>query len=587
MTDSTIARALVAGREHLVAGRVAAAEALYDELVLREPEHAEARYGRGLVALRTGDVERAAVELGIAARLAPRISSCHAKLGEALVGLGRHTQAIVALRKALSLSGRDAESHLQLGLALSALGDARDAATCFKTARNLDATLFDAHVALGNAAFERGRAEQGERHVRAASAVADDDARRQRSLASLLRAAGHTARAREHAERAVALDGGDAAAWVELATVYASVGETALADDAVGRALAIAPQDAEAHVRSGILRLNRGEPALARLALERAIELAPELAPAHVNLALALLLQGDLRAGLRAFEWRKQLPGFRGSGLSLPEWNGSALDGRGILLYAEQGLGDALQFMRYATCVAERGGRVWLGVPRDLAPLAESVRGVHAVVPNLSPAQAAEIAVQCSLVSLPHLFGTDVGTIPASVPYVSADPTRAKRWQQEFAAERRFKIGIVWAGSAAHANDRDRSCSVDLFERIAALDGVALFSFQKDAPTEPRGPGPLVDLAPQLRDFADSAAAMSQMDLVISVDTAACHLAGALGRPVWTLLSFAPDWRWMTARDDSPWYPSMRLFRQRAPRDWAGVFASVESELLRTLAKRA
>lgn len=586
MPDPTLARSLALGREHLVAGRVAAAEALYEDLVRRDPTSAEAHYGRGLVALHQGEMARAAEELAAAVRLAPRVAAGQAKLGEALNGIGKHTQAVAALRRAIALSGRDAEAHLHLGLALSALGDERDAQTCFKTARNLDPKLVEAQTALGRAACELGRAAQGVRHMRAAYALSPTSATANRALASALRANGRAEEAREHAERAALLDPLDADAWLEVAAVRLDGSESSRAEEAIARAIELAPHAAEPLVRMGILRYHGGEPARAQEEYERALALEPEHAAAHVNRAFARLLQGDLRDGFRELEWRKRLAGFRGSGLALPEWDGSPLDGRTILLYAEQGLGDALQMVRYAPLVADRGGRVVLGVPRELASLLQSVRGVKSAWSSIRADDAAQIDVQCSLMSLPHLFDTTLETIPGPVPYLTPEPARVDRWRGILGGERRFKVGIVWAGSLSNANDRNRSCPLERFALIAAVEGVALFSFQK-GPAAEQLPStiPLVDLAPKFADFADTAAAMMQMDLVVSVDTAACHLAGALGRRAWTLLPHAPDWRWLTDRADTPWYPSMRLFRQPTARDWWAVFTELECELTRTVAE--
>ncbi len=586
MSDPTLAQALALGREHLVAGRISAAESIYEELVRRAPSSAEAHYGRGLVALRQAEWSRAVDALTIAVRLAPKIAAGHAKLGEALVGLERHTQAVAALRKAIALSGRDAEAHLHLGLALAALGDERDAHVCLKTARNLAPRIGDEQLALGRAARESGRAAQAVRHLQAALALDPESAGSHRELASALRAAGRVDEATDHVERALESDPSDVEAWLEAGAIRLDSGDVARAEQAIARAIELAPSAAEPRVRMSILRYRNGDPKRAEEECDRALALEPEHVAAHVNRAFARLVQGDLREGFREFEWRKRRPGFRGSGLSIPEWDGSALGGRTILLYTEQGLGDAIQMSRYASPVEARGGRVVLGVPRDLAPLLRSARGVRDAWSSIRTEDVARIDVQCSLMSLPHLLDTALESIPGETPYIAADPARVDRWRRELASERRFKVGIVWAGSASNANDRSRSVALESFAQLATIDNVALFSLQKRAASEhARAPGvTLVDLAPKLADFSDTAAALMHLDLVISVDTAACHLAGALGRPVWTLLAHAPDWRWLMQRNDTPWYPTMRLFRQKTPHDWTGVFDELRAELSRAAA---
>jgi tetratricopeptide (TPR) repeat protein len=587
MSEPQLARAFELGREHLVAGRIDAAAALYEELVRRAPSSAEAHYGRGLVALRQGESSRAVDALTIAVRLAPKIAAGHAKLGEALIGLDRHTHAVAALRKAIALSGRDAEAHLHLGLALAALGDERDAQVCFKTARNLSPNLAHEQLALGRASRESGRAVQAVRHLHAASALAPDSAEVHRELASALRVAGRIEEARTHIEHALRTESSDVDAWLEAGAVRLELGDASSAEQALARAIELAPTAAEPHVRMAVLRYRSAEPARAEQECDRALALEPDHVAAHVNRAFARLVQGDLREGFREFEWRKRRAGFRGSGLALPEWDGSALAGRTILLHTEQGLGDAIQMSRYAPLVEARGGRVVLGAPRELAPLLRSVRGVRDAWSSIRTEDVARIDVQCSLMSLPHLFDTALDSIPRETPYIAADPARVDRWRRELGAERRFKVGVVWAGSASNANDRSRSIALEHFAQIAALENVALFSLQKGAAAEhARPPGmTLVDLAPKLADFSDTAAALMHLDLLISVDTAACHLAGALGRPVWTLLPHAPDWRWLMQRSDTPWYPTMRLFRQKTPHDWSGVFDELRADLSRVAAQ--
>jgi hypothetical protein len=319
--------------------------------------------------------------------------------------------------------------------------------------------------------------------------------------------------------------------------------------------------------------------------LERAIGLRPDLAIIHWNRAIALLLEGRLTEGWAEAEWRfAYTPALRRD-FPQPAWDGrSDLAGRTILLHAEQGLGDAIQFCRYAPMVAARGGgdRVVLECQPELAALLTTAPGVAQVVRRGDPLPPFEL--HCPLLSLPHRFGTTLATIPAAVPYLTPDPDKVRAWQSRLAADGPGrKVGLAWAGSPGHANDRQRSCRLSDFAPLANVPGVTFYSLQL-GPTGEQATNPppglrLLDPTADLRNFADTAALVANLDLVISVDTAVVHLAGALAKPTWVLLPFNPDWRWLRDREDSPWYPTMRLFRQSERGNWKSTIERVASEL--------
>jgi hypothetical protein len=265
-----------------------------------------------------------------------------------------------------------------------------------------------------------------------------------------------------------------------------------------------------------------------------------------------------------------------------PAWNGEELSGTAVLLHSEQGLGDTLQFARYAPLVAARGGRVILGCQPELKRLLKGVPGVAEVKASGERMYSAEPPLHASLLSLPGVFGTTLQTIPHAA-YLKADERLMEQWQGYFSGESRLKVGLAWAGSPTNHRDRHRSLPLAALAPLGSIPGVALYALQKGVAAEalcecPPGPAPQ-DLAPMLGDFADTAALLTQLDLVITVDTAVAHLAGALGRPVWILLSKAPDWRWLLDRSDSPWYPSARLFRQSRLDQWADVVTSLTDDL--------
>jgi Flp pilus assembly protein TadD len=328
------------------------------------------------------------------------------------------------------------------------------------------------------------------------------------------------------------------------------------------RALAVDPNHADALGSLGGALHSLGKLDEAEQTLRRAIQLDPRHAAAEHNLALTLLLKGDFEQGLCHYEARHRATatGVDLSQFTRPQWAGDALSGRRILLHGEQGFGDAIQFVRYAPLVAQRGGRVNLRCRPELVRLFQTIDGVETVISRDLPLP--EHDLHCPLLSLPLAMRTTPATIPASIPYLR--PLRARRWELPGGE---LKVGLCWAGLAHHVNDRNRSLAVDSFTPLATVPGIRFISLQK--PAQPGPPMPLIDLANDLGDFADTADLIQQLDLVISVDTAIAHLAGALGKEVWTLLPFVPDWRWMLNRQDTPWYPTMRLLRQPIAGDWS------------------
>lgn len=314
----------------------------------------------------------------------------------------------------------------------------------------------------------------------------------------------------------------------------------------------------------------------------RAIQLDPTFAAAHWNLALNLLLQGRYEEGWREYEWRWQKPDFTSPcrHTDIPLWDGSPLEGKSILLHAEQGFGDAIQFIRYAPLVAERGGSVVVECHPQLVRLFQSVSGVRAVVPfgaNLPP-----FSCQAPLLSLPGIFGTTLQNIPSTVPYLHASEELRLKWSTLMSAyPMKSRVGVVWSGKKFP--DPLRSCPIAELAPLLSLNNVTFFSLQLEEEVSHicyLSTGmKLVDLTAQIDDFSDTAAMIEQLDLVISIDTSVAHLAGAMGKQLYLMLPFAPDWRWLIERSDSPWYPNAQLFRQKQSGDWAEVITGVQSAL--------
>jgi tetratricopeptide (TPR) repeat protein len=321
---------------------------------------------------------------------------------------------------------------------------------------------------------------------------------------------------------------------------------------------------------------------------ERAIALKPDHHEARFNLSLLALLRGDYARGFEEYEKRWHLVEVQKPTFTQPQWQGEPLDGKTILLHAEQGLGDTIQCLRYVPLVAARGGRVIVRLERTLVRLAAGLPDKVVITPTSAPLPAFD--VWCAMFSLPRIFGTRLDSIPATTPYLGVRAAIAERWRQRLQNLSGLKVGLVWAGSPRHVNDFRRSIDLARLKPVLDVAGVSFVSLQLG----PRGAdlaalpaGTIMAPAAELKDFAETAGAILNLDLVIAVDTSVVHLTGALGKPVWMMLPFSPDWRWLLDRADSPWYPTLRLYRQRRPGDWDEVIARVAADLRERVAASA
>jgi Flp pilus assembly protein TadD len=470
--------------EHHRAGRLADAEPIYRQMLLRFPNHGEGRsqlayllYQQGKFDLALGEVQKA---IGQGASMAPS----HNTLGLTLVALGRVEEGIAAYQKAIAQRPDIAELHNNLGNAYESVERLEEAAESLRRAVELRPGSCEAHDNLGRVLKKQGK---------------------------------------------------------------------------FGEAI-------DEHLKS--ISLNPGGPG------------------AHLDLGLLYLLMGDLRRGWIESEWRWKIVQSSVPQPAFDEkmWAGEELNGQRIFLHHDGGFGDTIQFLRYVPLVVARGGKVLLGVPRELVTLLQNYPGVTELIP--SQEEIPEFDVHRPLASLPRIFDTTVETVPAQVPYLYPARELVEFWKNRLAGNRNLKVGLVWAGRPDYANDHNRSMALAQLAPLGDVPGVTFYSLQKGAAAEQKALGPpegmnLVNLSPQLTDFLQTAAVLANLDLVITVDTSVAHVAGALGRPVWVFLPWVCDWRWMLDREDSPWYPTMRLFRQPAWRDWETPIRRVADELRR------
>ncbi len=371
-------------------------------------------------------------------------------------------------------------------------------------------------------------------------------------------------------------------AWGNIGSALYKRGLIEEAIEYYKKALKLKPNLAENWLNIGTSLIDIGKPREAIQYLQKAIDIKPNYALAHFNLSFARLLLGDFKRGWFEYMWRWGLEEFQIPQFPQPIWDGSNLDGKTIYIHGEQGFGDTIQFVRYIPLIVERGGRIILAAQKVLLSLLKTVDGISEIVTWGDPIP--NFDVHCPLLGLPLAFETNLETIPSKVTYLSVHSGLIKNWAKKICSEENvLKVGLAWAGSQYHKKDIFRSINLEQFAPLGDLNGIVFYSLQKGKGSEqaknpPRGMK-LIDFMDEVQDFSDTAAIIENLDLVISVDTAIAHLAGALGKPVWLLLPFAPDWRWMLDREDSPWYPTMRLFRQPAMRDWDSVIRRVAKEL--------
>lgn len=454
-------------------------------------------------------------------------------LGKIAIQVGAFEPARELIGRAIAAAPQVADYHASFADASGALGDAEAAMSGYQKALELRPDFVEARNNLGIVLAERGQTDQ----------------------------------AIEHYRQAIALHPDLAHPWCNLSQALLQKGEKQASLEAAEKSISLDPNLADAHNNRGAAKLRLGRIEEAAQSFHHAIDLRAEFPLAHANLAMTQLLKGDFENGWAEYEWRLRLTDsikFRPD-FPVPRWQGEDLDGKRILLHAEQGFGDVIHFARYVPMVAELGAIVYIGCHPQLKRLMNTLSGVVDCVTRDEPAP--EIDFHCPLPSLGFMFKTNSETIPKDVPYLWPDPQWIDRFRDRVPGGTGLKrIGLAWKGRPTHADDRSRSMSVDQFVPIARVKNVWLTSLQKGEASKPSFE--MTDFTAELNDFADTSGLIKNLDLVICVDTAVAHLAGAMGKPVWVLLPFAPDWRWMLDRTNSQWYPTMRLFRQPQAGDW-------------------
>jgi tetratricopeptide (TPR) repeat protein len=514
----------------------------YRKALQINPDISDAYYNMGIVLETMGRISDAIVCYEEVLRIAPGDAGAHNNLGVIFLKNGRTDEAICHFEKSLEAYPENFKLHYNLGLAFYAQKKFHEAITSYQNAIKLEPNYADAHNDLGTAFKGKGLFDDAIACYNETLKITPDRSDTYYNLGIVLK-------------------------------------EKGLFEEAIisyQKALRINPNYVDAHNNLGIVFQEKGLLQEAIACYKKALLITPGDAITHWNFSLALLLSGDFEEGWKEYEWRLKVKDFYQPDFHCPRWDGSDVSGRTILLRAEQGFGDSIQFIRYAPMVAQRGAKVIVQCQKELTSLLRNVEDIQQVAGYGE--QLPQFDFYCPLLSLPLIFGTTLESIPSKILYINVDFASLRKWSDKVRKDgSKLRVGLVWAGR------EQRSCSLESFSPLSLVDGVTFFSLQKgDAAQQAKNSSQsmkLVDYTDEINDFSDTAALIESLDLIISVDTAVAHLAGALGKPVWTLLPFAPDWRWMMDRDDSPWYPTMKLFHQSSRDDWESVIESVKNAL--------
>jgi tetratricopeptide (TPR) repeat protein len=566
----------------LAAARGDDAHAAWAEAARLDTRSARADRSLGHWLCRRGKFHEAAEAYRNGLRKTPNDAALHYALGAALAAGGHKAEAAAAYRKALRLQPNFPEVLLNLGNLYYDAGEFAAAAVCCRKALALRPTYAKAWCNLGNALQMLGGAREAVRCYERTLALSPATVAAQHNLGNAWMARRNFARAEECFRRTLAADGQRAEHHNSLGNALFQQRKNAEAEACYRRALELQPNYSAAHTNLANVLMRGADRAAMIGHYERALELDPASPGGHYNLALACLRQGRYREGWihHEFRWDFRELRLRRRDFTAPQWRGEPLHGETVLLHAEQGLGDTLQFVRFAPLVAECGGRVVLEVQPRLVRLLRGLPGVSQVLARGEPLP--EFAWHCPLMSLPLAFGTTMDTIPMRIPYLKSGPAETRAVRERWPGEG-LRVGVAWAGNPQHRSDEQRSMPLRALLPLAEIPGIRWISLQKGpacAQMQPlAGRFPLADASSACRDFAETAALAATLDLVITVDTSVAHLAGAMGIPLWVALPRLADWRWIDEGETCAWYPTARLFRQKKDGDWTAPVQRMAAEL--------
>lgn len=571
-------------------GQLQDAERIYRQILEFDPSHVDANHLLGLVAHQTNKSEEAVELITKALAVNPTYGEAHNNLGTVQLALQRFEDAADSFRQAIKHKANYAEAHFNLANVMTAQRNFVGAAQAFQKALDINPDYLQARLNLANILKTLGRLDEAVTLYRLVIETAPNLAQAHNNLGAALLEQRNYSDAAASFSQAVSLEPQYFEAISNLGCVKRDLGQTQDAVKLHLQALAINPQYADAHNNLGNARLDEMDYQGAAECYKRALSIDPNHVDAHINLGFLNLLLGDFKAGWAHNAWRR-----RGRELLLsartytqPLWDGGDLNGQSIFIYPEQGIGDFIQCARFVQNLIDLGGDVTLEIPSSLMPVFDRfIPGLKCIV---SGQAVPDFDCHASVMDLPGLLSVELNDLPGKTSYLSPPADAQASWAQRFEGDTNLRVGLVWAGNPKHKNDRARSMDPALLQPLTEVAGVSLYSFQvggAENGVAEIGADKVVDLKPYLSDYGQTAAALAGMDVLVSVDTSVAHLGGALGLPTWIMLPTTLDWRWMLAREDSPWYPSVKLYRQKAKGDWAGVVEVIVEDLRELLKGRA
>lgn len=563
-------------------GQLADARALFEQVLLQQPNNFDALHLLGLIAKQCNQTDLAIDLFGKALEIYPNDAVANLNLGNVLSQKGRYEEAVVRYNKAIDIKPDDAQAFSNRGNALQELQCYEDAITSYKKAITLKPDYYPAHYNLGNALQHLKRHKEAIESYDTAIAIKPDYAIAYSNRGVALKNLKRYEEALESCREAISIKSDYFEAFSNNGAVLQDLKLYEDALESYNRAIAIKPDYFEAHSNRGNVLTEMKLFLEALESYDLAITIKPDYPDAHWNKSLILLRCGQFALGWTLYEWRWKVPSLELSIYSFaqPLWLGNeALLGKTILLHAEQGLGDTLQFCRYAQLVKSLGATVLLEVPQPLMGLLAGLPGVDVLIESGQPLPAFDY--HCPLMSLPLAFKTDLTNIPYPTAYLQSNTSKLEAWSQRLGARTKPLVGLVWSGSTEHKNDHNRSLPLaELLQHLPdTFEYVSLQKEVRQSDQEALTASKLLHFCDELKDFTDTTALCACMDVVVSVDTSVAHLAGAMGKPTCVLLPYVPDWRWLLDREDSPWYASVKLYRQGEDRQWSAVLARLASEI--------
>jgi tetratricopeptide (TPR) repeat protein len=551
----------------------------YEKALAIKPDYAEAHNNLGVTLNNLGQLGAAVNSYGKALAIKPDYAEVHSNLADTLHEFGQLEAAIRSYKMALAIKPNYAEAHYSLGNTFKGIGQPEAAVKCYEKALAIKSNYAEAHSNLGVTLQELGQLDAAVKSYEKALAIKPDYADAHYNLGVTLQELGQLDAAVKSYGKALAIKPDYADAHYNLGVTLQELDLLDAAVKSYEQALAIKPDYTEAHSNLGITHRDLGHLGTAINCYKKALAISPDHAVAKWNLSLSQLVTGNFKEGWKNYESRLKKKDFKQERhYSQPLWGSSSLVGKTLFLYPEQGIGDMIQFIRYVKVLSTKTTKIIVECPKSLHQLFSTIPEINVLVTKGDALPHFDYHVP--LLSLPKILKTTIKTIPVDIPYLFLEKNNERPVNTQ---PRALNIGIVWAGNSAHNNDKNRSVDLSFFSAIMNIHNTQFYSLQvgdrRDDLNQEDFASHIIDAGKHLGHYAETATVINQLNLIITVDTSVAHLAGAMGKPVWVLLPFASDWRWLLERYDSPWYPTMRLFRQQSRGDWESVFNEVHKAL--------